>query len=106
MAKLTKTASMTRPTMGPEDKLTEMISDAIDLASKQLKDGTAKAQVITLFLKLGTVQSQLELDIMREQKKLLEAKTESLLSSKRTEELFTQAIEAMKKYSGNGAEND
>ncbi len=44
---------------------------------------------------------------MQEQKKLLEAKTEAIQSAKRVEELYANALNAMKNYSGqSGNEED
>ena len=90
-----------RPALTPEAKENQMISLAMDLAEQQLRDGTASSQVIAHFLKLGSTKERLERDMMEEQKKLLQAKTEAMASSKRVEELYEEAINAMKHYSGN-----
>lgn len=78
-----------------------MISLAVDLAEKQLLDGTASSQVITHFLKLGSTKERIEKEILEEQKELLKAKTEALQSAKRIEELYKNALDAMRSYSGN-----
>ena len=83
-----------------------MISLAVDLAEKQLIDGSASSQVITHYLKLGTTRERIEKDILEEQKKLITAKTEALQSSKRVEELYKNALNAMKSYSGGGQQDD
>lgn len=84
-----------------------MIAAAIDLAEKQLREGTASSQVITHFLKLGSSRERLEKEILVEQKTLVKAKTESIQSSKKVEELYLNALAAMKTYSGNrGSEDD
>ena len=90
-----------RPALTPEARENQMISLAMDLAEQQLRDGTASSQVIAHFLKLGSTKERLERDIMQQQKELLQAKTESIASSKRVEELYEEAINAMKHYSGN-----
>ena len=77
-----------------------MIALAVDLAEKQLLEGTASSQVITHYLKLGSTKERIEREILEKQKALIEAKTESLQSTKRIEELYTNAINAMKNYSG------
>lgn len=79
-----------------------MISYAIDLAEKQLQEGTASSQVITHFLKLGTSKAELEREKLAHENRLLQAKTEALQSAQRVEELYAQAINAMRKYSGQG----
>jgi len=88
------------PALTPEARENQLIALATDLAERQLREGTASAQVITHYLKMGSMKERLEKEIMAEQKKLLEAKTEALQSSKHIEELYAGAIDAMKKYSG------
>ena len=83
-----------------------MIALAVDLAERQLMEGTASSQVITHQLKLGSTKERIEKEILEKQKELIAAKTESLQSSKRIEELYANAINAMKRYSGHGDEND
>ena len=41
---------------------------------------------------------------LEEENKLLRARTEALQSAKKTEELFEEAIKAMRSYSGHGDE--
>lgn len=93
------------PAMSPEARENQLISLAMKLAEKHLIDGTASAQEITHFLKLGTQKERLEKDILEKQKALLDAKTDSLKSSKRNEELYQRAIEAMKICSGDDGED-
>lgn len=95
-----------RPATTPEARENQLISLAIDLAEQQLRDGTASSQVITHYLKLGSTKERIEKDILLENKKLISAKTEALQSAKRSEELFAEAIAAMRKYSGKGGEDD
>ena len=101
--KTTKTASDSnriRPALTPEARENQLIYLATDLAEKQLKDGTASSQVITHYLKLGTTKERIEKEILEKQKELITAKTEALQSAKRIEELYSNAIAAMRKYSG------
>ncbi len=89
-----------RPAKTPEDRENQMIALAVDLAEQQLRDGTASAQVITHYLKLGSTKEKIEKEILEEQKKLIVAKTDALESARRIEELYSNAIEAFKQYSG------
>jgi len=89
-----------RPALSPEARENQMISLAVDLAEKQLIEGTASSQVIAHYLKLGSTRERIEKEILGEQKKMIVAKTESLQSAQRIEELYTNALNAMKKYSG------
>ena len=95
-----------RPALSPEARENQLISMATDLAEKQLREGTASSQVIAHFLKLGTSKTQLEKEKLEEENKLLRAKTESLQSAKRVEELYENAIKAMREYSGHGESDD
>lgn len=90
-----------RPAMSADARENQMIALAIDLAEKQLREGTASSQVISHYLKLGSSKEKIEKDILLKQKELIEAKTENLQQSKRIEELYAKAIKAMQVYSGN-----
>lgn len=89
------------PASTQEGREIEVAALAYDLAEKQIRDGSASAQVLTYFLRLGSQRERLERDILVEQRKLVKAKTDSIESAKRTEELYTNAIAAMRIYSGN-----
>lgn len=86
---------------GREDQL---ISLAVNLAEKQLREGTASSQVITHYLKLGSTKDRLEKEILEEKKKLITAQTEALESAKHIEELYAEAIAAFKSYRYSGGE--
>lgn len=83
-----------------EEQENEMIALAINLAEEQLRDGTASSQVITHYLKLGTMKERLERDKLVEENKLLRAKTEALQSAKDVEQLYSEAMRAMTAYRG------
>lgn len=91
-----------RPALSPEAREGQMISLAVDLAERQLMEGTASSQVITHFLKLGSTKEKIEKEILEKQKELIEAKTQSLQSAQRIEELYMNALDAMRNYSGQG----
>lgn len=107
--KTTKTSNESkniRPALTPEARENQLIYLATNLAEQQLKDGTASSQVITHYLKLGSTKERIEKEILEKQKELISAKTEALQSAKRIEELYTEAISAMRKYSGHGGVDD
>ena len=95
-----------RPALTPESRENQLISLAVDLAEKQLQEGTASSQVITHYLKLGSTKERIEKEILEKQKELISAKTEALKSAKRIEELYTNAIKAMRSYSGQNTVED
>ena len=94
-----------RPAMSPEARENQLVSLAVDLAEKQLLEGTASSQVITHYLKIGSTKERIEKEILEKQKELIDAKTKSLQSVQQTEELYRNAIEAMKKYSGHNSDD-
>lgn len=95
-----------RPALTPESRENQLIALAVDLAEKQLLEGTASSQVITHYLKLGSTKEKIEKEILEKQKELITAKTDAIKSSKKNEKLFEAAIEAMKKYQGRGGNDD
>lgn len=95
-----------RPARTTEERENQLISLATDLAEKQLIEGTASSQVITHYLKLGSSKEKLEKEILEKQKELISAKTESMQSAKRIEELYTQAMNAMRSYRGDDISDD
>lgn len=102
----TKVSRAMRPACSPEARENQMISLAVDLAEQQLRDGTASSQVISHYLKLGSTKAKLEKEILKEQKKLISAKTESMESATRVEKMYSEALEAMKRYNGQGGSDD
>jgi hypothetical protein len=88
--------------MTPEAQENRMIARAMDLAEQQLIDGTASSQVITHFLKLGSLKARLELQKLEQETALAKAKTASLESAQHSEELYEKAIRAMQTYAGYG----
>lgn len=95
-----------RPALTPEARENQLIFLATELAEQQLRDGTASSQVITHYLKLGSSKEKIEKEILERQKDLITAKTEALQSAKHIEELYANAIDAMKSYSGHSGDVD
>jgi len=88
------------PARTMEAREKQLISLAVDLAEKQLSEGTASSMVITHYLKQSSTSQRLEKEKLIEENKLLRAKTESLKSAKKVEELYLKAIKAIGIYSG------
>lgn len=87
--------------LSPEARENEIINKAVALAEKRIDDGTASNTLLIHYLKLATVKSQLDNDVLETKMRLEQAKIEAMESSKRTEELYESVIDAMKRYSGN-----
>lgn len=93
------------PGRTPEDREDRLISMAIDLAEKQIREGTASSQVITHFLRLGSTKEKLEKQILKNQNELLIAKTSAIKSGESYKETADNAIKAFSTYSGS-SDND
>jgi len=88
------------PAKTPEAREGQIISLAMDLVEKQIREGTASSQVLTHFLKLASPREQDERKKLKADVSLVEAKVESMQSMARSEELFEEAIKAMRSYQG------
>ena len=95
-----------RPALTPEARENQLVSLAVDLAEKQLLEGTASSQVITHYLKLGSTKEKIEKEILEKQKELIEAKTRSYQSADEMKELYANALAAMRDYRGDGRPNE
>lgn len=88
------------PAMSIESRENQLIAQAVDLAEKQIRNGTASSQIIYHFLKAGSTKEQLEKERLKQELDLMKAKIEVLRNAKNVEELYKNAIDAMKSYSG------
>ncbi len=84
----------------PEARERQLIRHAVDLAEKQLLDGTASAQVITHYLKLGSTRERLEQERLELENKMTKAKTEQIASQAKSDEMYKEAMDAFRLYSG------
>lgn len=87
-----------RPATTPEGREHELVNKALNLAEKQIESGTASSQVITHFLKAGSLREQLEQQRIQYENELLQVKKEQIESQSRIEELYVNAIKAMRRY--------
>lgn len=72
----------------------------MDLAEKRIREGTASAQEVSHFLKLGSSRERLEQERLAHENALTQAKIEQIASAERTEELYRKALGAMSMYQG------
>jgi hypothetical protein len=94
------------PATTPEARENQLIALAVDLAEKQLSEGTASSQVISHYLKLGSTRERLEKEKLEKENELLSAKTDAIQSAKKNEELYKKALNAMRTYSGQGGRDN
>lgn len=95
-----------RPPMTPEARENMMIDLAIDQAEKQLIEGTASSQVIVHYLKLASTNKRLELEKMKAEIELLNAKREAAIAEAKSDEKYEAAIRAMGLYRGEASDED
>lgn len=69
-------------------------------------DGTASNQIVAHYLKLGSTRERLEKEKLQKENELLRARTESLQSAKNMEELYKNALDAMRIYRGENQDDD
>lgn len=88
------------PASTPEARENQLIAKAYDLAEKQIEEGTASAQVISHYLRLGSSRERLEQRRIQMETELMEARAENLAAVRRSEELMADALNAFRAYSG------
>lgn len=95
-----------RPATTPEGRENQLVAMAADLAEHRIREGTASAQEIVHFLRLGSSREKLEQERLRRENMLLEAKAEAIASSSRYEELVKNAMAAFRSYTGQAQEGE
>lgn len=92
-----------RPALNPEMREQQLISLAVDLVEQRLRDGTASSQETTHFLKLASQKAKLETERYALENEMIKAKTQAIRDQADMKTLYKDAIEAMKRYSGNAS---
>lgn len=95
-----------RPALTPEARENQMIALAMDLVEQRLRDGTASSQETTHFLKAASNKHKLELERLRLENKLVEAKTKAIENAEEVKVLYEEALRAMRRYGGHGDEEE
>lgn len=110
MAKYPRTTPQSQrkspPATTPEGRENQLVSLAFEVAEERLRNRTASAQEIVQLMKMGSVDATIERDILKKQKELITAKTEAIRAQRRVEELYAEAIVAMKSYAGHMNDHD
>lgn len=104
------------PKRKPEDELeqvparTELEEEkraggyAMDLAIKQLREGTASSQIIVHFLKINSQKEQAELEKTRREIELLKAKKKAIEAGEEQDKKYEEVIKAISSYAGKDQE--
>lgn len=69
-------------------------------AEKRIRNGTATSQMLIFYSKMGSELEKLAKEKLENENKLLQAKTDAIASAKKVEELYSEALSAMREYSG------
>lgn len=99
-------SNKSRPALTSKAREDQLISLAMDRAEEKLRDGTASSQLILEFVKRGATKSQLEKEILAEKKELMEAKKEMIKSAAHIEEIYKDALNAFRGYSGQETDDE
>ena len=91
-----------------EGRENQMIALAIDKVEERMMNGTASSQEYVHYLKLAANRKtqRLENEKLELELELVKAKTEAIQSTKRSEEMFAEAIKQMTIYQGRGEPED
>lgn len=92
--------SSRKPATTSEGRESQLVFLAEELAEKQLRDGTASAQVISHYLKLGSSREKLEQQRIAHENEMMRVKIQAAERATEIEELYRNAIDAMRSYSG------
>lgn len=95
-----------RPASTPSGRENQLTSLAYDLAEQQLIAGTASAQVISHFLKMGSTREVLEQQRIQHENELLRVKAESIAKAEDMEKLYRGALDAMRSYKSQDTSED
>lgn len=91
------------PARDPEEWENRMINLSMERVEQRIRDGTASSAELVHFLKLGSSRERLEQEEKRKEIELKRAKTDAIETAQRIESLYENAVNAMRKYSGNGS---
>ncbi len=95
-----RTSPLSPPATTPEDREKQLIRYAVDLAEKQLVEGTARTQTIVHYLRMSSPKERLEKEILELKKELIKAQTEKVKAEQRSEEVYREALQAFRSYQG------
>lgn len=99
-SKMLSRKSRRRPAKTPEGREHQLINLATDLVEQRMRDGTATAQEVVHFLKLGSSREQLEQERLRADSELKLQKVKLMEQGENLEALYKEAMASMKQYSG------
>lgn len=97
---LKQTTRRHAPALGIEERENQLIAMAMDRAEEKFVNHTASDTLTVHFLRLATTRMELEKEKIRKEIAQIEAKTDAIQSMAKMEELYENAMNAMKRYGG------
>jgi hypothetical protein len=88
------------PARSPEERESVLIAKSLSLIEKQIDDGTASSQVLSLYAKLGSSRERLEQERLRNENEVLRKKVETMEAAVDVKNLMEDALSAFRGYSG------
>ena len=87
-----------RPAVTVENRQSQIVASAVDLAEAQILEGTVSSQVLVTYLKLADPANLALAKKRTLENELLQAKIDALKSTVKTEVLYAEALQAMRSY--------
>ena len=94
------------PAITFEGRENQLIALAVDCVEQRMRNGTASAQEYIHYLKLASTKERLEKEKLELELELVRAKTEALQTAQRNEALYSDAMEAFKRYTGDADDDE
>lgn len=88
------------PAITPEGRQKQLAAMAFDLVEKRLRNGSATSQETVHFLKLESTRNRLEEKKLLLEAQLLQDRSEAMRAAKVSEEMYKEALNAFRSYSG------
>lgn len=79
----------------------QLVALAVDQAERMLEEGKAPTAVLVHYLRLGASDYPLRKERLERQNELFKAKTTAIEKQDNLEEITKNAVDAMRRYSGN-----
>lgn len=92
--------SLGRKALSDEARVNQLGALAFDLVEERLRDKTASASEVVQVLRMVSPREQLELDKLKADTKLSEAKVTAIETNERYEQELKEAMEAWRGYAG------
>jgi hypothetical protein len=94
------------PAKTPEERESILISKSLNLIEKQIDDGTASSQILSIYAKYGSQRERLEQERLRNENEVLRKKVETMEAAVDVKNLMSDALQAFRGYSGQSLDRD